>query len=67
MRRYFFWFGVANIVLGLILAIFMLANIDLFGDLETDTRTKVEVLFVAFAPIFTGIALMITGWPRKTD
>ncbi|MFC6199238.1 hypothetical protein [Ponticaulis profundi] len=65
MRKYFFWFGVANIVLGLILALYMLLNIEAFGSLENADTSKIEVFFIAFAPIFTGIALMISGWPQK--
>ena len=65
LRKWFFFFGIINIVLGLILAIVMFANINVFGDLSKANTSTVEVLFICFAPIFVGIALMITGWPRK--
>ncbi len=65
MRKNFFWCGIANILLGLALGIVFALNIDLFGDLSKTDTTKIEVLFIPLAPIFTGVALMITGWPRK--
>lgn len=65
MQKWFFWFGIANVILGLIMAGFMIANADAFGNLDGGDQTKIEVFFIPMAPLFTGIALMISGWPRK--
>jgi hypothetical protein len=65
LRKWFFFFGVINIVLGLILAVVMFSHLDVFGDLSHASTSTIEVLFICFAPVFVGIALMITGWPRK--
>ena len=50
LRKWFFFFGIINIVLGLILAIVMFANINVFGDLSQANTSTVEVLFICFAP-----------------
>ena len=65
MRKLFFWFGIANILLGIFMVVYFAINIEVFCDVANSDRTKVEILFIPLAPIFTGIALMITGWPRK--
>ena len=66
LRKWFFFFGIINIVLGLILAIVMFANINVFGDLSKANTSTVEVLFICFAPIFVGIAL-ISGEPTDPE
>lgn len=65
MQKWFFWFGLVNIVLGLILAGYMVWNAEAFETLEGADRTKIEVFFIPMAPIFTGFALMIAGWPKR--
>lgn len=65
MQKWFFAFGIINIVLGLILAGYMIANAHVFETLEGADQAKIEVFFIPMAPIFTGIALMIAGWPKK--
>lgn len=58
MQKYFFFFGILNLALGVILGVFIAMNFHLFGSLENADRTKIEAIFLPLAPIMLGIAFI---------